>query len=306
MKARGFTLMELLVAAAITLVLAGLLLTITTNVLARWQHAQGASTSSIEAKLVLDQLERDLQGVVMKSGGRSWLDVRLLTAAELPAHGWQVQSNAPMKPAVESLLLVPGTGVEPTISNARFGQSGVWLRVISSDYDSGAGGSVPVAVAYQVGRRAVSSNTGAPVRYALFRERMTATNTFNNALDILFTDTSPADLTQPDNADVIASNVVDFGIWLYARNNQGVMTPLFPATPSTPSLARYPIDGIPAVADVMVRILSEEGAALVQAIEEGRVAQPPGYVSSGQWWWAVVEAHSRVFTRRVELKGGVL
>ena len=53
----------------------------------------------------------------------------------------------------------------------------------------------------------------------------------------------------------------------------------------------------------MVRILSEEGATLVEAIETGRVPRPPTSSSDADWWWDVVEAHSAVFIRRVEIKG---
>jgi len=284
------------------------LLAVTTNVLARLHRTQAAATATVEAKLVLDQLERDLQGAVLRAGGGSWLDVRILSSAgALPSHGWLVQTSPPMKPAAESLLLVPEVagGSPPAISNARFGLSGVWLRLVTPDHDSGANGSVPSAVAYQVVRRPVSTAAGAPVRYALFREKLSGASTFASVLGPLFTDTAPADLTQPDSADVIASNVVDFGVWLHARDASGRLTRLFPADRTGPLSARFPAEGAPVLADVMVRVLSEEGAALIQSIEEGRVELPPGQ-TPGEWWWAVVEAHSHVFTRRVEVKGGAL
>jgi hypothetical protein len=33
------------------------------------------------------------------------------------------------------------------------------------------------------------------------------------------------------------------------------------------------------------------------------MVRPPQYSSDADWWWAIVEAHSRVYTRRVEVKG---
>lgn len=54
----------------------------------------------------------------------------------------------------------------------------------------------------------------------------------------------------------------------------------------------------------MIRILTEEGASLLEAIESDRIPlRPPQYGSDAGWWWGVVEAHSRVFTRRIEIKG---
>jgi hypothetical protein len=58
---------------------------------------------------------------------------------------------------------------------------------------------------------------------------------------------------------------------------------------------------MPEVADVMLRILSEEGAVQIENIETGRVMRPAGFATDAEWWWAVAEAHSRIFIRRVNL-----
>jgi hypothetical protein len=52
----------------------------------------------------------------------------------------------------------------------------------------------------------------------------------------------------------------------------------------------------------LVRILSEEGATLIEAVEAGRLARPATYATDAEWWWGLVEAHSAVFVRRVEIK----
>ncbi|MDI1319067.1 MAG: hypothetical protein PSW75_02595, partial [bacterium] len=64
----------------------------------------------------------------------------------------------------------------------------------------------------------------------------------------------------------------------------------------------------PEVADVLVRVLTEEGARLLEAMEKsnGAITRPLAYASDAEWWWGVVEANSRVFVRRVEIKGGAL
>ena len=58
----GFTLLELRVATSIGLVLAGLLLAIVNHTLGLWQRQRGAVDTAAQARLVLDFLERDLQG----------------------------------------------------------------------------------------------------------------------------------------------------------------------------------------------------------------------------------------------------
>jgi prepilin-type N-terminal cleavage/methylation domain-containing protein len=306
MRTRGFTLLELLVAVTITLLLAGLMLSVTTTILAQMRRAQGGSMATIEGKLALDQLERDLQGAILRTGGgRVWLDARVVATGDLVSHGWKMQTTPVMKPTGESDIFLPETTHDggPEISRGRFGVSGVWLRLITSDYDSDSKNTVPVAVSYQVVRREVSSASGSPVRYAFYRVKKNAEDTFG-IMSAPFGATDPSDLIKPSTGDVIASNVVDFGIWFYARNASGLFspaTPLFPTGGRTStSPGTFPGMGNPAHAKMMIRILTEEGAAVVQSIEEGRVTPPAG-ISVDRWWWQVVAANSFVFTREVEL-----
>jgi hypothetical protein len=54
----------------------------------------------------------------------------------------------------------------------------------------------------------------------------------------------------------------------------------------------------------MIRSADGWGATQLEAIELGRIpSRPPAYASDAEWWWAVVEANSRVFVRRIEIKG---
>jgi hypothetical protein len=324
----AFTLLELLVAVAITLLLAGLMLAVTTGTLNLWRHSQDNSTMSAQAKLALDLLERDLQtGCHREDGvGITWLAADVINnSASLPNHGWRI---APlMKPAgPESQHLVPvnSDGLAPTIASARFGLSGVWLRFIATNVD--ADGSVPVAVAYQLARRAVSGaydgSNPAAIRYSLFRSVVDPARTFSagysvsagaydNAVPGYGSPTFPNAVTSPAVADVLATNVVDFGVWLYVRDNTGALRRIYPADNAdlahAPTDAPTPADAnrYPEVADVMVRILTDEGARILDAMEQsnGAITRPANYATDAEWWWGVVEANSRVYTRRVEVKG---
>lgn len=298
MNLRGFTLLELLVASAITVLLAGLCLAVADGMTKAWQRSQGNATVQAEAMLVLDLLERDLQAAVLRRDGRAWIDVRIPAAGELGAHGWTVQPL--MKPAAESLRPIPPEGETAGIAASRFGTAGVWLRLVTFDHDGETRLSLPCVIAYQVVRRPVSSAAGAPVRYALFREKLAARHTHDNVLATLFTPATPAELTAPDNADVLASNVVDFGVWFHRRDPDGRLVRIYP---DGGTAAQWPPDGAPVVADVMVRVLTESGAVRLEALETGR-AHPPAGRNFGEWWWEVVESHSRVHVRRIELRGG--
>ncbi len=324
----GFTLLELLVAVAITLVLAGLMLTVVMNTLNLWHRIQDNFSTAIQAKLALDMVERDLQAAVSRRDGRCWLAVDVMnTAANLTSHGWLAPATAGKPTTSESQRLLPFStvGATPLIGDARFGLSGAWLRFITTNVE--APGSLPVAVAYQVARRAlsgaISTTTQADVRYTLFRSAVSTVNTLANGNDVTAasygsTSVAPATsrhqatLTNPNSNDALATNVVDFGVWLYVSDTaSGGIHRIFPA--DNTDLSHWARDGgtvvdanrLPEVADVMLRILTEHGATLLAEMEngDGRILRPATYPSDAEWWWGVVEAHSRVYTRRIELKG---
>lgn len=325
----GFTLLELLIAVTITLVIAGLMLTITMNVLDLWRRQQAAHAQAATARQALDFVERDLQSALHRRDSNRWLAADILDdGGALANHGWLIGPGL-MKPANGgSLQPLPPADANGgyRIEQARFGLSGVWLRLVATNVESG--GSLPSVIAYQIARRpvtgdAIASNP-APVRYNLYRSAVGNAETLSNGYDVAAsaygstsnTPTSalstayrqPRNVTNPSHANLLASNVVDFGCWLYARNSNGEQVRIYPAAAgdlahtaigqSTANDTRFPD-----AADVMVRVLSEEGASLVEAIETGKVTRPPEYANDAAWWWGVVEAHSAVFTRRVEIKG---
>lgn len=327
----GFTLLELLVAVTITLAVAGLMLTVVTNTLSLWHRTQDKMSTATQAKLLLDLVERDLQAAVFRKDGGTWLAVDVInTPASLTTHGWLVPTNA-IKPATtESQRLLPNTvgGVTPLISDARSGLSGAWLRFITTNVESA--GSLPVAVSYQIARRPVSGTISAAsqadVRYTLFRAAVSAANTLtggNGVTASAYNSTSATPgsarslttLTNPSSSDALATNVVDFGVWLHVRDTTtGGLRRIFPTNNSDlthvvqDTGAAADASRFPDVVDVLVRILTEQGATLLAQMESGAglVTRPPNSSSDAEWWWAVVEANSHVYTRRIEVRGTAL
>lgn len=329
---RGFTLLELLVAVTITLVIAGLMLTVTINVLNLWRRSQAGHTQATTARQVFDLLEQDLQSAIRRREAGCWLAADILDSpGSLSNHGWLLGAG-PMKPAGGGSLRplpAPVAGGKWLLQNARFGLSGIWLRLVATNVESG--GSLPAVVAYQIARRPVAGDprpaNPAAIRYSLYRSVIGNADTFALGYDVTAAayaspTNNPAgagstayraarNVMNPSQANLLGSNVVDFGCWLYVRNPDRTLLRVYPAGPddvshqatgtSTASDTRYP-----EVADVLLRILTEEGATLVEAIEAGRVPRPPAYGTDAAWWWDVVESHSRVFIRRIEIKGGAL
>ena len=329
---RGFTLLELLVAVTITLVIAGLMLAVTTNVLNLWRRSQANHTQATTARQVFDLLEQDLQSAIWRRDTNRWLAADILDSpGSLSNHGWLLGPEV-MKPAKGGSLLplpAPVAGGERLLQNARFGLSGSWLRFVATNVESG--GSLPTVVAYQIARRPITGDplatNPAAVRYSLYRSAISNADTFAAGYDVTSggyasTTNNPTsasstayraarNVMNPSHANLLGSNVVDFGCWLYVRNPDHTLLRIYPAGTgdsshqaigsSTANDTRYP-----EVADVMLRILTEEGATLLEAIEAGRVPRPPVYSTDAAWWWGVVEANSKVFTRRIEIKGGAL
>jgi hypothetical protein len=327
---RGFTLLELLVAVTISLGIFSLMLAVTINVLGLWRRSQASHTQATTARQVFDLLERDLQSAIWRRDTNRWLAADILDSpGSLSNHGW-LSGSGLMKPANGGSLYplpAPGVGGERLLQNARFGLSGIWLRFVTSNVESG--GSLPTVVAYQIARRPVTGDpvatNPATVRYSLYRSAISSTDSFAAGYDVISgayssptnnpssasstTYRAAPNVMNPSHANLLGSNVVDFGCRLYVRNPDRTLRRIYPAGSgdtshqaignSTASDTRYP-----EVADLMLRILSEEGAALLGAIETGRVPRPPAYGNDAAWWWGVVEANSLVFTRRIAIKGG--
>ena len=317
-RTRSFTLLEILVAAALTLALAGLLLGIATGALDLMHRSQGNLTANAAAKSILDLVERDLQSAIVRPDGGVWLAVDVVSdPAVLVNHGWLTTSTRAKPTGSESAQLL-GDPANPDLTVARFGLSGAWVRWVTTNVETA--GSLPIVVSYQIVRRpvtgAVNPANPAGARYQLYRAAVSADQTLvsGTALTVAAYQSAssqpgatraPASVTNPASEDALASNVADFGIWLYVRAADGRLQRIFPADAadrshaaqggtSAPSTARYPD-----VADVMVRLLSEEGAALLENMETGRGPRPPQYATDDAWWWAIVTGHSQVFVRRI-------
>ena len=318
--------MELIVAITIALLLVAVMLSVTQSTLKLWHRAQSVFTSDIEAKLVLDAVERDLHAAIFRDNGSAWLAVDVIAAPEtLTNHGWRTSGT--IKPSTsESLRLDPPPvgGRPPSVADTRFGLSGAWLRFITTNIETkgsgNPGGSQPIAVSYQIGRRPLSGSVAAgnpaTVRYTLFRSAVANDTTLLVGLDVLGTgyasssSTFPAaraarSLTNPNSADAIGSNVIDLSVWLFARNASGELQLIFPVTNADFTHTASSLGDFPEVADVMMRVLTEDGAKMIDALESGAgvVIRPAGSTDA-EWWWSVAEANSRVHVRRIYLKGG--
>ncbi len=352
----GFTLIELLVAASITVLMAGLAAGILRQIGESWRRASGRLAAEAQARRVLDQLERDLQGALYRDDDRVWFAADVLDEADGGAGGLWQRAVKPKPTGGLSLQLAASR-----ISDARFGTAGVWLRFFTTGCGPQEEGNLrsiaaPVAVGYRVIRRAMDSNSpGRTTAYLLHRTEVRpaamilagglrpgvfesgydlaspayagaaqAANDGSMAGDPLGILRPGSDQTGYHRLDrVLADHVIDFGVRCHVRdeNAAGGLRLVFPADDtgqltndgSARIRSRLPgstrgdsgnLDGVfPEVIDIMVRILTAEGAARLARLEEGSVEATAKYHRDFQeGWWGIALEHSQVHVRRIMLR----
>lgn len=272
-RRRAFTLLELIVAATITALIAAFIAVMVRNVSTTWTRASGRLGADAQARIVLDQLQLDLQGALFRDDGNVWLAAEPLDRTSNSGLWDNTNANPQrIKPA-------GGLSLQMTTANladARFGQAGVWLRFFTTsrgNNTSAASASAPIAVGYQIIRRPTSINGPAatvPRGYLLHRAevRPATENNRPGTLEAGFNlDPNPAAPTlysqrsagpnpnndgsvygdpfglkapgannPPRNLDaVLADNVVDFGVRCYVRDAAapGGLRLVFPAADET-------------------------------------------------------------------------
>jgi hypothetical protein len=331
---RAFTVIELLVAIGITALMAGFAIAIVGHVSGFWSRTSGRVSAEAQARYIFDRLALDLDGAIFRDDGGVWF------AASVPAD--TANSGLWDTRGAHAALLKPSMATGTTlvyhsaagIAGDTFGAAGTWLRFFTTSRGRNkdlATLSAPVAVAWQIIRRASSSNpNGTDRRYFLHRAEVRAVQagarpgTLEAGFDITaaaYADIStgplntgalgdPCSVRAPqDPGTIVGENVIDFGVRCYVRDRaSGVLRQIFPVAGETSHLASVPpavgvaTAQFPEVVDVLVRILSDEGGRLIADLEAGRLGTtPPNGVTAAAWWWQLALAHSHVFTRRIVL-----
>ncbi|AKC81673.1 hypothetical protein IMCC26134_00770 [Verrucomicrobia bacterium IMCC26134] len=150
----------------------------------------------------------------------------------------------------------------------------------------------------------------------------------------------PGSVRKPDREVLLANNVIDFGVRFWRKGAGGALELQFPANvsfavpkpdqkniaflaTSLDAAAITPAEktflglgggdtfnlGYPDFADIVLRVLTDEGARIIEAYENGNLTAPPkpaaSTLTTAQWqdayWWTLALEHSKVFVERIPI-----
>ncbi len=308
---KGFTVIELLVASAVSVLLIGLFLGVTTNILDAWTQSRDSLSSNAKARMILNTLTVDLESALIRNDKGVWLACDILETTTNSGK-WSIAAN--QKPSDDTSLEIDLENNDLNSNDYRFGVAGSWIRFFTSAMDASTSGDFGDinAVAYQMIRREPRSRSSdVDESYNLYRSVVRSDYTmeevaedkgfFIDAFDGEEFEGQAGEIIAPRNdASLIARDVVDFGVVFYERDINNRNQVLFPKQ-GEPKQFRIPADGIPTSVEIFVRILDDEGAKQINAYERGLVpSEDPDF------WWNTVRQFSEVYTKRIYFKSDTL
>tara|TARA_B110000093_G_C12957399_1_gene405546 strand:+ start:1405 stop:2322 length:918 start_codon:yes stop_codon:yes gene_type:complete len=290
---RAFTLIEIMVATVIMVVLVGLVIQITSEVLKVWTRSSGKLAANAEARIAMDMITQDLETAVFRNNGQQWLRV---DGPELLASG------APYASQTVALKLFT-----PAMDRDKFEVDGV--TPIPGDI---------CGVAYRLAYQESYDQSGITDKvkvYALYRAIERPDNTFTFLMgsrndtaspQVILDDSGPSfwlesNITSASN--YLVSNIVDFKVLIY-ESDPAVTFPV-PVNADDTTLALdgdYAYGGSDATlqggaqlqllyADVILTVVSDAGLEILSLPSLAGT----GYDDADD----VVREYGEVFTRRV-------
>jgi len=279
---RAFTLIEIMVATVIMVVLVGLVIQITSEVLKVWSRSSGKLAANAEARIAMDMITQDLETAVFRNNEQQWL---------------RVESPLP-------------TGATDKVKAE---EQTVALKLFSPALDRPAGPGDICAIGYRLKHQLSYEGATEPV-YALYRMIVAPDVTFDNYLGSGVLDTSPqrtldgetsgdsedwSDGAIQDTSNYLVSNIVEFKVFIYLDDGTSPSKPVNVKTGTFELEGHYAYggkfdggsDGVTTpllYADIILTVVSDQGLEMLEVIDKisETVAE-------------VVALHGDTFTRRV-------
>ena len=268
---RAFTLIEIMVATVIMVVLVGLVIQITSEVLKVWSRSSGKLAANAEARIAMDMITQDLETAVFRNNGQQWLRVEA-----------------------------------PLASGGDYTGQTVGLKLFSSALDRPTGPGDICAIGYRLSYK--QSYTNGPNVYALYRRIVDPKTTFDNYMGSPGTTSSPQEsltsatlwddglITADEN--YLVSNIVEFKVLVYELDPVTDKSVLINASATGQLDADYAYGGDAndtgvstnqlLYADIILTVVSDVGLEMLDNID--KLPEDPD---------DVVALHGDTFTRRV-------
>jgi len=277
---RAFTLIEIMVATVIMVVLVGLVIQITSEVLKVWSRSSGKLSANAEARIAMDLITQDLETAIFRNNGQQWLRVD----APLPGGGQYTGQTVGLK---------------------------LFSPALDRPKEATSGAEIPgdiCAIGYRLSYK--RSYTSGPDMYALYRMIVDPQTTFNNYMGTPSDSSSPqlslngglwADSLITNDTNYLVSNIVGFKVLVYeldsTTNAARPVADLVNADANGKLTMDYAFGGTSGsgvstnqllYADVILTVVSDEGLEMLENID--RIPETAAQV---------VQQHGEVFTRRV-------
>ncbi|MGB0460402.1 MAG: PulJ/GspJ family protein [Opitutales bacterium] len=281
----AFTLIEIMVATAVMVILVGLVIQITNEVLKVWNRSSGKLSANSEARLAMEFLTQDLEAAVFRDNGMQWLRV------EGPVDAGDAYANQ----TVALKLFAPA---------------------LDRPKKDAAGNDIPgdiCGIAYRLAFKEAYEDSDTKV-YALYRNIVDSRTTFNDLMGSgnqeALTTGEWSESTVTDDSNYLVTNIVDFKVIVYHLNSSTTPASVKPYNGKisgdaweVPQNYIYGgtdaslIGGVqvkPLYADILLTMITDEGLQILQNMEAGRAGT--GYDNAGD----VVREHGQNFVRRVQ------
>lgn len=282
-----------MVATVVMIVLTGLVIQITSEVLKVWNRSSGKLSANAEARIAMDLLTQDMETAVFRNSGLRWLEAETKEIASVAGYQPQTINLLLFSPALDRPLKDKDNKVIPGDICA------VQYELVYQNPVSG-GSSRAEDNMFALHRRVIDPST-------TFNQIMGEGNqeTFTSWDDAIVTPVVTTLSLDPypapeDPQNYLAGHVANFTVDFYVIDNNGdeviVPSPIkFGGTAPTvgssaPSLA-FPL----AYAEISLTILSDEGTKLLQNLDANRGGTGFDF-GDGE---GIVRQHGEVFTRRV-------
>jgi prepilin-type N-terminal cleavage/methylation domain-containing protein len=284
---RAFTLIEIMVATVIMVVLVGLVIQITSEVLKVWTRSSGKLAANAEARIAMDLITQDLETAVFRNNGQQWL-------------------------RVEGPETTGGNYQDDTVSLKLFSPA------LDRPKEDASGVAIPgdiCAIGYRLQHK--ESYAGGDDVYALYRMVANSRQTFDEymgtgasgpQLELTGENTDQDDwsvATITANENYLVSNIVEFKVLIYLNDGTGDPENADEDTLALTDAHVYAYGGTGGLttqllyADVILTIVSDEGLELLRLLNDGRAGTGYEDVGTETAEDQVVREHGQTFIRRV-------